>query len=502
MIELRQHQVYAIDRVRESFQSGNRKVLLAAPCGFGKTLTAAWITKTAVEKGKRVTFFADRIKLVDQTLAAFDLMGIDYGVIQSNHWLQDYSKPVQIASVQTVARRKNLPHFDLGIIDECHTAYKGITNQMEKWNNVKFLGLSATPYSRGLGKIWDDLIVPITTEQLIDRKYLTPVHYYGGRSADISAVKMKALNTGGRDYDPDQLAKAIEEDDRLVGDIVRNWLEHGENAQTIAFCPSIKHSKYLVKIFNDHGIPAEHIDGYTDEARRRELYSGHDAGHFKILSCSRLLGVGYDSPKTRCLIDCRPTKSTIAYQQAAGRIMRIDPGKDYAIYIDHAGNVGRHGFAESIVPDSLDDREQGFDEKRQIKKKEKEELSVRDCRKCGQMMMGLTCGSCGYQITITEALESTNEMLVRLSDKPKAYSQREKSQWYSNLLWHARKNGYRDGWAAHLYRKKFGVWPRQLSIDTRLDMLPEVENYIKSRAIAYSKSQKSEKSQQIWKKSA
>ena len=490
MIELRTHQETAIQQIRNSFAAGNRKVLLAAPCGFGKTLTAAWIAKSAIEKGKRVTFFADRIKLVDQTLIAFDMLGIDYGVIQANHWLQDYSKPVQIASIQTIARRKEMPHFDLGIIDECHTAYKGMTKQMEKWNNIRFIGLSATPYSRGLGCIWDDLLVPVTTEELIEQEYLTPVHYYGGRSVDVSAIKTKALGTGGSDYDPDDLAKAIEDDDQLVGDIVRNWLEHGEGSQTIAFCPSIKHSKYLVEIFNQHGIRAEHIDGYTEQSRRKELYDGHEAGEFKILSCSKLLGVGYDSPQTRCLIDCRPTKSTIAYQQAAGRIMRISPSKEYCIYIDHAGNVQRHGFAESIVPDQLDTKEQGFNEKKQLKKKDKEELSVKDCRQCGQQMMGLKCKSCGYEIKITEALQSTNELLVRLKDKPKQFDKTVKSHWYSNLLNYARRSGYKDGWAAHQYRQKFGVWPRQLAVDTRQNMLPEVENYIKSRQIAFSHAKK------------
>ena len=172
--------------------------------------------------------------------------------------------------------------------------------------------------------------------------------------------------------------------------------------------------------------------------------------------------------------------------------MRISPGKEYSIYIDHAGNVQRHGFAESIVPDQLDMKEQGFNEKKQLKKKDEEELSVKDCRRCGQQMMGLKCKSCGYEIKITEALQSTNELLVRLKskDKPKPPDKTVKSHWYSNLLTYARRYGYQDGWAAHQYRQKFGVWPRQLVIDTSRNMLPEVENYIKSRKIAFSRAKK------------
>ena len=171
--------------------------------------------------------------------------------------------------------------------------------------------------------------------------------------------------------------------------------------------------------------------------------------------------------------------------------MRSHESKEYAIYLDHAGNVARHGFAECIVPDVLDKKEQGFDERQQTKKKEKAEASVKDCPQCSRQMMGLRC-QCGYEITITEALRSTNELLVRITADSKEakpqHTTKYKSHWYSNLLNHAREKGYKDGWAAHQYRKKFGVWPRQLKIDVRQEQLPEVHNWLKSRQIAYSKS--------------
>lgn len=487
MIELYPHQTAAIDQIRDAFRTGSSRVLLAAPCGFGKTIVSAWLAKEAISRGKRVMFFADRIKLVDQTLMAFDRFGIQYGVIQADHYLTDYDKPCQIASIQTVARRRHLPHYDLAIVDECHTAYQSMVKQMDRFDCAKYIGLSATPYSRGLGLIWDKLVVPITTKELIQQGFLTPVHYYGGRSVDVSTLKSKALATGGADYDPAQLQAATEADTGLVGDIVRNWLEHGENRQTIAFCPSIKTSKYLVDEFERHGVPARHISGYTEDRERRELYAGHDAGQFKILSCAQLLIVGYDSPTTSCLIDCRPTKSLIGYQQAAGRVIRSAPGKEYAIYLDHAGNVPRHGMMEYLVPAGLDSKEKQFSERRQVKKDKPEEAAINDCPKCQQIMQGLKCQNCGYTRHITEALKSTNELLVRINGKKQPPTTAEKSLWYSNFLRYARQAGFKDGWAAWQYKRKFGVFPRGLRVDLSLPIDPKIVNFIMSRQIAHAK---------------
>ena len=53
--------------------------------------------------------------------------------------------------------------------------------------------------------------------------------------------------------------------DRLTGCIIRNWMAHGENSQTVAFSPTQNLSKKLVEKFNANGISAEHIDCYHEQ---------------------------------------------------------------------------------------------------------------------------------------------------------------------------------------------------------------------------------------------
>lgn len=484
-MDLREHQIKAVEMLRDSLRSGHRKPILAAPCSFGKTITAAYMLKSAAEKGKRGIFICDRIKLVQQSLEAFDSHELDFGVIQGNHELSDVTKPIQIASIQTIARRKVFPEFDIAIVDECHTHYETLTKMMEAYSNIPFIGLSATPFSRGLAKHYDDLVVPITPVELLDQGFLCPVDYYGGRHVDTTGIKQKQLSTGGKDYDPDELAFRIEKDDTLAGDIVQNWLKYAEGRQTIAFSPSIKHSKYLVQKFNEAGIRAEHIDGYMDDDMRQELYEAHDDGEFLILSCSRLLNTGYDAPSVSCLIDCFPTASLIAYVQRAGRIMRTADGKDNAIYLDHAGNVKRHGFAEHIVPDSLDDGAHGFSERRNTK--EKKEPKVKSCPECYQEMVGIRC-KCGYEIPIHERIKTDDQVLEKLSAAEKAnklYSTERKAEWLGELLYYASTRGKKEGWAMHKYRSKFGVWPNKIKPMLANHVSDEVQNWISRENIRY-----------------
>lgn len=491
-MDLRPHQITAVEMLRASLRSGNKRPVLAAPCSFGKTITAAYILKSAVEKGKRAVIICDRIKLIEQTLEAYDSMGLEFGVIQADHWRTDYSKPLQIASAQTLARKleKYGPqafNFDFAIVDECHTHYKYLTKIMEMFNAVPFIGLSATPFSKGLGNYYDDLVVPTTPRELLAGGYLCPVDYYGGRKVALEGVRTKAIPTGGRDFDERDLVHAVESDTALVGDIIQNWRKHADGRQTVAFTPSIKHSKELVRKFQEAGIPAEHIDGYMDVEEREDILKAHNNGEFLILSCSRLLTVGWDSPQTSCLINCFPTRSWITYVQKIGRVMRTCEGKENAIVLDHCGDTERFGFAEDIVPESLDKGEKDYDEKKQLKDSEEKETKMRECPQCYRQFVGLRC-SCGYEIPIQVQLEETQEELQKLEKaEAKMMSKADKIAFYSQLKGYAEAKGYKQGWIDHKYREKTGSW-FGYGNKHELDAIPaghEVLNWIKSRNIAW-----------------
>ena len=477
MITLRPHQERAVDMLRHSFKTGHRTPLVAAPCGYGKTILAAWILKEVQNRGGRGLFVCDRLKLLDQTIEAFKNAGIRYGVIQADHWEANQAAPIQIASVQTLLRRNRMPDFSLAVVDEAHILYKGLTEIIQSWDRIKFIGLSGTPYTAGLGKIYDDLLVPITPRELLDQNYLCPVDYFAGRKPDIASVKKRHMASGGSDYDPIQLATAIERDQILTGDIIQNYVRHANGTKAIAFTPSIIHSKTLTDQFNQAGIPAAHIDGYMGVDERQYIYDGHKQGLYQILVCSRLLGIGFDDPTIVTEIDAYPTSKMAVWVQRCARIWRTHPTKTKAIYLDHSGNLERFGrFPEDIVPFALDKGDRRFNEKKLVRQEKQRKL--RECPQCTQEFFGLKC-KCGYEVTIKKELLTDGQILEKCED-PK----RVKERWMSELLFYASAKGYWDGWASKVYKEKFKELPEGMPHPAHL-VSQDVQKYIQHRNIKY-----------------
>jgi superfamily II DNA or RNA helicase len=472
---------------------GLKRPIIAAPTAFGKTVLAGAMLKRCQSMGKKGWFFCDRKQLIEQSIDKFRQMGINFGVRQANHALTNAQAPIQIASIQTIAAMvgkhgRNLPIFDMAIVDECHTQYEIIDKIMLQYNNIPIIGLTATPYSKGLGKKYNNLIVPITTKELLEQGYLCPITYYGGEHIDLSKIRSADPNT----YSAQDLEVETDKDsDRLTGCIIRNWMEYGENSQTIAFSPSQNLSKNLVDKFNRNGISAEHIDCHFRQEDREALFEAHDRGEFKVLSCSKLLNTGYDAPSVRCIIDCYPTKSITTYVQRVGRLMRTFPGKEYAIMLDHASNFERFGYADEIVPELLHDGKKTHNEREQIKK-EKKEVKTRECPQCHQNMAGYTCRACGYEVARSEQIEDDGRMLVELDGKKanRTDTKETKQQFLSELTYYAECRGYKKGWVANQYREKYGVWPNKINCH-KTDKLGEMtHNWIRYQNIKYANSKK------------
>jgi superfamily II DNA or RNA helicase len=474
---LREHQTVAIERILTSLNTGHRTPLLQASTGFGKTLIAIDLIKRFLEQGKRVMFVVDRVTLIDQTSSEFDKHGLDHGVIQGDHWRVNNSA-LQLASAQSITRRRHKPDVDIIIVDEAHSLYKAFVKlMMETWSALPFIGLSATPFTKGLGNIYDDLIAVETTSSLIAKGYLCDYLAYG------APINLKGLKTVAGDFNQKELAKRVNTK-HIVGDVVNTWLRLGDNRQTICFAVSVAHSEAIVDEFKANGVTAAHMDAYTDPDERHDILAAHNNGDIQVLSNVGITTKGWDSPNTSCLILARPTKSLMLYIQMVGRVLRVSECGSDAIILDHGANIERLGFPTDRLPEYLchDDLES-----KQRKKKEDEEKAEKlptPCAKCRHLSAEFVCPACGHRpeiIPMVSAVDGDLKVMERVL-------QSDKDRWYSMLLGYARKHKYKDGWAAHKYKTKFDVWPARKTGVHAVEPNTEVMNFIKYQNIRFQKS--------------
>lgn len=450
---LREYQNDAVRMLRQALLTGSKRPILKLATGSGKTLIVAEIVKLAREKNKSICFFVDQITLIDQASKTFDKLGIDHGIIQADNPRQNLNKPVQIASVQTYFRRKPWP-ADIFLVDECHVTYKGLIELMNKWNNVPFIGVTATPYTKGLGNIYDKLICPIEIQELIDQGYLVDADIYGPSEPDMTRV-----STSGDDYNQGQAAEAAMKP-KIIASIIDTWYKLAEGKQTLCFATNILHSKYLTEEFCLTGADCHHIDAYSDSKECYETIEAFKNKEIMILSSVAKLIKGFDSPSAEVGIMARPTKSLSLWVQCLGRLLRPYPGKEKALVLDHSGNTARLGFHTDSMPNVLDVTVKG-----ERKKSEELEPLPKPCPKCHFLKpVGSTaCPKCGFETKSQNKIFEEQGELKKMKKEQKMYTMEQKQEFYSGLLFYAMDKGYNLGWAANKYREKFSVWPNQLN---------------------------------------
>jgi len=401
-IDLRAYQADAVESLRAGIRDGRRRQILVAPTGAGKTEMAMKIIAESQKKGATAWFVVDRVALIDQTSDRFGSYGIDHGVIQANHLLTDLRKPVQIASAQTLARRKIDWLPDLIVWDECHAVYKSVVELIERAEKAKTIGLTATPFTAGMANQWDGLVNSTTVNKLLSEGFLTPLKIKACVTPDMTGVKKKF--TG--EYEEEETGqRGI----TIIGDVVKTWVEQtqkffGGPVKTIVFSPSVAHGAELCRQFADAGFNFQQIsylDAGDDERREKIAeFRKPNSAVDGLVSCA-VLTKGFDVPDVMCGISCRPyAKSFSSHIQEMGRVMRIAPGKEFGLWLDHSGNC--ISFADDTAwlfeygVDSLSDAQKRDSVTREPVEKIKRKHFCGDCGM--QMEPGLTaCQSCGWE---------------------------------------------------------------------------------------------------------
>lgn len=469
-----------------------KKLIIYLPTGGGKTLVAMFLVRATLLKGKRVCFVCDRTALIDQTCAVADRLGIPYGVMQAQHPLTDASKNFQICSAQTMARRK-WPHFDVIIVDEAHCLYKSWTKHVEE-TDAFVIGLSASPFSKGLKKLFHKIVNSATMAELTEGGYLTPMRVFSCVRPDMAGAE-----TANGEWTP----KAVEERGRaIIGDVVKEWAQYAYGQKTFIFGGTIKHCEELCGKFNDAGILAAVYCSETPDEERREIMQEfrRSESELMVLLSVACLEKGVDCPEVTCIGDARPLRESFStFIQMIGRGLRAFPGKTHMTLLDFSGNIlrFREDF-EDLYYNGLGDLLAGEVLDKKIRQEPDEAKDPCKCPKCGSIPFYKRCVACGHEKVVQSMIEHDVGVMKEILVGKRVAASNKEDLW-AQACTYTRKHGKPEtahGRALYIYESMAGELPPK---HWRHEKTPDVEiskatlGKIRSQQIRYVKGLEAQK---------
>lgn len=484
MNNLRPYQAKAVEDLRTAIANGARRPVLKLSVGAGKTRIAAEIINSALNKRKRAIFTVPRISLIDQTIRSFQHEGVsELGVIQQFHELTDPRMPVQIASIDTLMRRE-IPPADIIVVDEAHIQREFLSSWLgdPAWQRSVFIGLSATPWAKGMARLWDALVPGPSMGALIKQGYLSSFRVFAPAHPDLEGVKTRA-----GDYVESQLAERMNTQ-ALVADVCETWLARGENRPTLCFGCDRAHAKHLAQRFEALGVPSAYVDCHTDLEERAAIEKRFRAGEVKVACSVGVLTTGIDWP-VACIILARPTRSEQLFVQIVGRGLRVNEGWADCLILDHASIHAGGEHSLGFVTD-LDETLNTLDDGTPAAKKQRKGNLPKECPKCQYLRPPKVaiCPSCGHVAKHgPRDVACQDGELVEIT-APRSRSKDSQRVWFAGLRYIARDRCYKPGWAARQFKEAFGRWPpRAWEGDLIHPPTPEVKNWVTSRRIKFAK---------------
>lgn len=389
MTTLRDYQTEGYNEIIEAWDAGHDLVMFTLATGGGKTVTFVELIKRAVLAGRRVVLIAHREELITQAWNTLYRNNIYAGIIMAGY-PENFALAVQVCSIQTIQRRRYLPHADEVYIDEGHHAQRENTYgkvMAQFWPGAKYLIVTATPYRlSGEGFLHlhpykpTKLLVNRTLPQLVEEGWLVPLRYMIASIPDLQDV---SISKG--EYELESAQKAME-----LAPLVESYLDHVPGKSGITFAINVAHSIHICSQYHYAGVPAEHLDANTPDDERKRIITDFRAGLVKVICNVGILTEGADFPDCEFIQLARPTKSLSLYLQMIGRVTRPQAGivdgiaracdrrnkiaqsrKPAGFVLDNAG-----AWIDNMPPDHPHNWEQHFVGRKKAKKKEDEEMEM------------------------------------------------------------------------------------------------------------------------------
>jgi DNA repair protein RadD len=463
--ELRMYQQKAVNDVLRHIDQDLFRIMVQAATGAGKTHMMGYMVRKYLEEGKRILITMPRIVLLDQTSRVlshkFQIKKSQIGRIHgtADKELVRPDAPVQVASTQTLFRRKDTelfsyeyPEFDLVLIDEAHVWFAVFYEewfQHPQWQKIPFIGFSATPWTRGMGKFYDKLIFAGLMKQLMDEGTLCSYSHWApskGRQPDFSNAR---TNEHGDYLNKDN--RKIMSQRVILADIVDEWKKRAKGKRTILFAVDLPHTEKLKETFTEAGVSYDFVYAKTKAKERLKIQKRFINREVDILINVGVLTLGVDLP-VECIIIACGTKSAIKYVQMIGRGMRTDDDNPEKILLlhDHGCNFQRLGAPEDIHYRHLCDGEPPAIRVPPTRQSWQ-------CSNCYFVNHGQAiCENCGFPKDPDNEVLTIYDELIKVGQLT---DEEQKEQFFQGLRWIQEQSKWAYGWVGHHFHVRYGFYP-------------------------------------------
>lgn len=464
---LRDYQERALEAVEAAHARAtdplSRRVVCVVPTGGGKSVIGREWARRQVALGRKGLVLAHRTELLRQMQGHLTAVGVESSIIAPGFASNPYA-PVQIASLDTLVARGEVPHADFVLPDEAHhLAAETWRPVIESQPDALVLGLTATPQrgdGKPLGDIFGSMVVGAQYSELIRHGHLVrcrvhrPEMFLGSAKRDGQGG-FQAPGSAGFAQPP-----------------LAAWLDKARGRRGFIFCRTVKDAETLAADLRAAGERAVNVDGKLSAKEREKRMAQFASSEVNILTNVFVLTEGVDVPDAEVCMLARACTHAGTYLQMVGRVLRPSPGKREAMLIDLPGVSWEHGLPTS-------DREYALDG-RAIRVGG---LSVRNCPQCGftQESALRQCGGCGFEFPrrVWSGPKIWNmellEYFEQVGDLDTAPGPLKRAEW-DRLLRVASDKGFGVSFAVKEYQKVFGgevspTWMKEIGESERLTEL-------------------------------
>lgn len=379
---MRQHRDYQTQAeldINAAWDSGHKNVLYVLPTGGGKTTIFSSILKSHVGAACVIAHRQELVGQISLSLASFEIphrivapRKVVLAILheqrkQLGSTYYDPNAAIGVAGVDTLVRRGgSMDHWrhqvTQWVTDEAHHVLRGNKwgNATTLFPNARGLGVTATPIrldGKGLGRhadgVFDTMVCGPSMRDLINMGYLADYRIYAPPTdLNIDSIRI----TRGGEFNPDDVRDAISKS-HIMGDVVEHYVRIANGKLGVTFASDVKTAGDITDRYNAAGIPAKMVHAGTPDSERRQYINAFRERRLLQLVNVDLFGEGFDVPGIEVVSSTRLTWSFAVFAQQFGRSLRPLPGKDCGIFIDHVGNVMRHGLPDAQREWTLDARE-------------------------------------------------------------------------------------------------------------------------------------------------